>query len=289
MMKKNIVLLFLALLILWNSITLINNENFLIRTTATNQIGRKLIQQTYEHDNYTKISGYDDNIKNFVAEDILVKDDLLFIAAGDEGMIIFDITNSSSPVLVSQFYYGGSIHGVAIDDDMAYLAADFDGVQIVNISNVYKPEIIGRYIESGYFHHIYVEGNFAYVGYNAGLANGGLIILDLTSKANPLKIGKYTKDFMGRVEEITITDNYAIIIGQKSSMILDILDKSNPVEFEERLEYIYLQNSFLDGNIFYVAADIYGLLIYDITKEVILKISLLRMMLLMLFPNSLVY
>ena len=64
MLKKNILLLFLALLILWNSTTLINNENFLIRKTATNQIGRNIIQQTYEHENYTKISGYDDNLTN---------------------------------------------------------------------------------------------------------------------------------------------------------------------------------------------------------------------------------
>ena len=144
-MKKNIVLLFLTILVISNSTTLINNEYFLIKKTATNSIGRNLITQIYEHENYTKISGYDDNLKNFVAKDMLVKNDFLFIAAGGEGMIIFDITNSTSPVLVSQFYNGGSIHGISVVDDIAYLAAYLDGVQIVNISKIYKPGMIGKY------------------------------------------------------------------------------------------------------------------------------------------------
>lgn len=265
-MKKNIFSLFLALLILWNSSTLINNENFLIRKTATNQIGRNIIQQTYEHENYTKISSYDDNLKNFVAKDIQVKNDFLFIAAGIEGMIIFEITNSTSPVLVSQFYNGGSIQGISVVDDIAYLAAYDDGVQIVNISNMYKPEMIGKYSESYYFHQIYVDGNFAYAGYTSGTVGvGGIIILDLASKAKPFKIGQYLREHIGRIEEITLKENYAIIIGQASSAILDITDKTNPVELEGRLDYIYLHNSFLDGNILYIAADIYGVLIYDIT------------------------
>jgi len=266
LMKKKVLLLFLVFIILWSSSLTNKAEKMLIKETPRNQIDNILLPQSYEHMNYTKISGYDDNLKNFIAEDILVKDDFLFIAARTEGMIIFDITNISSPVLISQFYNGGSIHGIAIDDDMAYLAAYDDGIQIVNISNVYKPEIIGKYTESFFFNQIYVDGNFAYAGFNKPLAIGGMIILDLTSKTNPYKIGQYLNAHIGRIEEITFKENYAIVIGQGSSAILDITDKSNPVVLEKRLEYNFLQNSFLDGNILYVAADIYGVLIFDITN-----------------------
>ena len=215
--------------------------------------------------NYTQISEFDNNINNFIGEEIIAEDNLLFVAAGEKGLAIFDIQNNSSPKLLSTFYDGGSVDDVFIVDDLAYLAANSEGVQIINISNSNRPEIVGQYKGGGIITKIIVEGDYAYVGTNTGSV-GGILILDLSTKTLPYKIGQHFENHTGIIDDLILKDNVIITCSDWHTVFIDVSDPTNPVALSANLGYRYIQRLSLDENILYAASNIRGVLIYDLTN-----------------------
>lgn len=106
-----------------------------------------------------------------------------------EGLSIIDVSNPTSPVLLSYFPTPPGAFGFFIDEDVAYIAAG-DSVYILNISNPSSPTKISCFVpEEGNQDpmDVFVLDNYAYVA----CANGGLIILDVSNLSSPREKGRW--------------------------------------------------------------------------------------------------
>jgi len=91
------------------------------------------------------ISGGYKIVKRFVtsgyAQDVLKKDNLLYIAQGEGGLIIIDVANPEDPQTVSVTSEGvrGYSTKIAMKDSAVYLAAGKSDINVINISDPNEP------------------------------------------------------------------------------------------------------------------------------------------------------
>ncbi|WP_080942401.1 hypothetical protein [Methanosarcina barkeri] len=72
---------------------------------------------------------------------VLNIDNYGYVADGDNGLSIVDISNSSSPTIKG--YYTRAARYVSVSDNYAYVA-DLNGLMIIDISNPSSPVLKGR-------------------------------------------------------------------------------------------------------------------------------------------------
>ncbi|MBI4778078.1 PQQ-binding-like beta-propeller repeat protein [Candidatus Desantisbacteria bacterium] len=128
------------------------------------------------------------------AQDIFVIGKYAYVAAGEMGLQIFDISNPYKPSLVGGFDSAGSAQGVFVRGNYAYLADGKEGLRVVDITDPKSPKETGGLvprnpqgvkkpqdsIQPGAT-DVYVVGNYAFVA--CGI--GGLQIVDVTDPTKP--------------------------------------------------------------------------------------------------------
>jgi len=77
------------------------------------------------------------------AQKVFVEGNYAYVAYGSEGLVILDISNPSSPSLVSSLNIGNAFH-IYVEGQYAYLIVS-DSIKIVNISNPALPVLTGIY------------------------------------------------------------------------------------------------------------------------------------------------
>ncbi len=193
--------------------------------------------------------------------DLHVLGNYAYIATQSKGMRILDISDKSSPINISQYNPGSSANDVFVSGNIAYV--DFGEIQIVNVSNPLIPVQLGVYNENP--NDIYVSGNVIY----ATFGSGGLHIIDVTDPTVPTKIGNYTDG--DNAQCVFANGNYAYV-GYGSGQGFKILDISNPSlpyfvgEYGGGPPfYKWINDVQVIGSIAYLAVDMYGFEIVNIT------------------------
>ncbi|MCD6165781.1 T9SS type A sorting domain-containing protein [bacterium] len=108
------------------------------------------------------------------------------------GLKIFDISNPSNPILLSEAQgLTGSPQGIYISGHYAYVAYEIvlgpysGGLGgIVDVTDPLNPTVLANYITPGESKSVYVSGSYAY------LANGwnGLVVIDVSDPSNPVEV-----------------------------------------------------------------------------------------------------
>ncbi len=179
----------------------------------------------------TEIRQYYDELADF--KDLHIQDDLLYTAAGESGLLIFnisDIEESFKPV--SEIYkLANDTNFLLVQNDTVYLDINGEGFAIIDVSDPTYPIVLSR---------------------TARDTNTALDIID-------------SKD-------IAIKDNYAFLIGYDSGInVFDITNKSNPIHIEkyslypETSESINAQGIEIVDDVAYIAADLDGFVAFDIS------------------------
>ena len=207
----------------------------------------------------TKLSIYSTHGRAF---DVKVRDDVAFVADLQTGLHIINVSDPSSPTLLS-VYEMDNPHKIYLDEDIAYVTCwengfeiinisdpenpvqishfngsvmntfdiegdcafiDSFGLQILNISDPQNPSEIYHYYDSGNTSAVYVEENTAYLGTYIYGEFYGFTIVDVTNKTNPQKLGQYnTTDI---VAGISVVGDLALVANW--GVGLSIFNVSNP-------------------------------------------------------------
>ncbi|MGQ9701050.1 MAG: LVIVD repeat-containing protein, partial [bacterium] len=94
----------------------------------------------------------------------------LYIADGQGGLEIWDVSNQSSPYKLGYYFTPGYARGVYVSGSYAYVADGNSGLRIINVSNPSSPIEVGYYNTPGYAFGVYASGAYAYVAdWDAGL------------------------------------------------------------------------------------------------------------------------
>jgi len=118
------------------------------------------------------------------------ENNLLCVAAGEQGMPFFDITKPDNPVLVSHFAAGveNCAEGVAVKDGIVYMAMGNRGTPAVNglmLMDAHQPahlKFLGRAVFPGWVEGVCVMGTFAYVANT----NEGLRCVNVSNLSAPV-------------------------------------------------------------------------------------------------------
>ncbi len=173
------------------------------------------------------------------AYDVVVEENIAYVAAGSSGLQIVDISNPAEPVLVGSENTTGYATGIDVCQGMAYIADSSSGLQLIDVSDVVNPQSISC-IPTSDANSVMVVGNTAYV------ADGqsGLKIIDVSNFHEPFTIKSI--DTPGSANDVHIEGEFAYIAdGDNGLVIVSLLlpDVYDPVMFDNSTISYYIPRS----------------------------------------------
>jgi len=156
-----------------------------------------------------------------VVRDIELAGTYAYVAVGDGGVHIIDISSPAAPAEVGDFATYGRVDGIAVSGNYAYVASIFDDFRIFDISTPATPTEVGHYGSITIANGVYVTGDYAYVA--AG--GDGLQILDVSDPANPIWQGTYASTY---ARDVLVSGNYAYLADAYGSPNFVVVNVSNP-------------------------------------------------------------
>jgi len=192
--------------------------------------------------------------------DIKVYNDYAFIVseASGHGIQIFDLTKLRNvvnpPVIFSEdahFSGFGGAHNIVINEDTGYAygvgANTYNGgPHFVNIQDPLNPIDEGGYAAEGYSHDAQVityngpdtehNGKEIYIGAN----ESSVVIIDITNKANPIKLSEVTYASSAYTHQIWLDEDHVYLYcgdeldelnfgGNTRAIVFDLTNLDNPV------------------------------------------------------------
>jgi hypothetical protein len=200
-------------------------------------------------DIYNPILVYSDSLAREIWR-VFVKNNLVFLAADLEGLIILDITNIESPQLVSKLNLNASIVEVVVKQNIAYLGAWGSAIILVDISDPENPVELSRIDKNIDYNiddvwDIAVNGDLLF----AATENTGLKIFDISDPYNLIElltnIGHY------EAETVAVKDSI-VYVGTAGILAYNISNIEEPKSIF-LLEGVYASDIFIEGNLAYCA------------------------------------
>ncbi len=143
------------------------------------------------------------------ASDLRVKGDYAFVAAGDEGLVVFRISNLDNITAVAKLSLGSGAFAIDLAGSTVCVAGGSGHFWTIDISAPTQPKLLGSYLapgaDSAVAWKLQVTGNFAFVA--AG--QGGVQVIDLSDLTKPTAAGGFGT--FDEVQGIFIANNLAIV------------------------------------------------------------------------------
>lgn len=141
------------------------------------------------------------------AWDVTVRGGYAYVADGTGGLQIFDVSNPSAPSLVGSLTLPGTAKGVDIDPEryLAVIAAGTNGVHVIDIQDVTAPKLLGT-AAGGDVRDVAIDGNYAFLAdYERSFTS-----IDLSLPASPVVVSSTQLTTGGRLQDITLSENFAL-------------------------------------------------------------------------------
>jgi hypothetical protein len=217
------------------------------------------------------------------------------------GLRILNISRPSSPVPVGHVMLPDRIEGIFLSGSKAYVANGTSGLRIVDVINPAAPTIVGTFSDPHWVACVYASGNYAYVGAGSNLRildvsiptspslrgsynvsdqiNGvfvsgglayvvsnyaGLHILNVSNPRAPSYLGNYNTP--GTAKSVWVSGSRAYIADEGALRIVSVSTPTSPTTLGSCSGG---QDVCVSGNLAYVAADIYGLRIYNVSNPAV--------------------
>ncbi len=158
-----------------------------------------------------------------------VQDGLLFLAAGDAGLQVFDLTDPEDPQLLDSIDTGGSARQVEVADGAAFVAAGAGGFRAIDVSDPTDLSDLDSAVGAEPAADFFLQGDFAFVAEGAA----GLAIYDISDPANIELLGS-AADFGddGAIQDaagVAVRDNWAFVSDATGGLfVLDVTDRTDP-------------------------------------------------------------
>lgn len=140
---------------------------------------------------------------------IAVQGSYVYLAAGDDGLRVIDVSNRTSPAEVAAYSPSASAYAwdVAVQGSYAYLAAGSEGLRVIDISTPATPTPRGQ-LASCCAKHVTVVGDSAYLG-----TSDTLLIVDVSDPTDPALLGSLalSDQFSRIISEIDVAGDVAYV------------------------------------------------------------------------------
>ena len=234
------------------SFTLTFNETFQTLTyrndSITNSTGWGKDFLFLPHQEVINLSNYDYNFD--VINSIKSEGNLLFLADNSLGLKLLNISNPSSPTLISQFgdTYNLTLD-VAIQGKYAYIADGEDGLEIIDISNPIALKKINSWSNGYNITNILISNSLAFLS----VQDVGIEILNISNPHTLTRVGNWSNN--KTPINVVVKDTYLFVATENYKLeILDFSDLNNiinvgelpitnkPYQIRIKDDYVYLAN-----------------------------------------------
>jgi hypothetical protein len=182
-----------------------------------------------EYDNDAMFAGY---VRGSHAQGMVPAGNNLFVAGGEAGLQVINISNPAIAQVLAQFHPGGYGPAITVVGDYAYVAEQrrFTGsnwiggdFQIIDVNNPANPAQVSNY-------PVGEARDVAVLGTNACVVTGSFLVLDISDRANPKLAGEYRA---GALIRVALSGDYAYVVGKPFNgrgglHVIDLRDPSNP-------------------------------------------------------------
>ncbi len=192
--------------------------------------------------------------------DVVVAGDHAFVADGNSGLQVIDISDPANPTFADSYNTSGSAYGVAVAGNHAFVADGDAGLQVIDISDPTNLALAGTYDTPDYARCVAIAGDQVY------LANGtsGLLVIDISDPTNPTLAGSY--DTSGVAYGVAVAGNYAFVADFTSGFqVIDISDPTNPTLAGSYDTLGDASDVVISGDHAFIAAGSGGLQVLDIS------------------------
>ncbi|MBT7617435.1 MAG: T9SS type A sorting domain-containing protein [Calditrichaeota bacterium] len=202
------------------------------------------------------------------ANNIYINGTLLFVADGESGLRIFDISDQENIVELGSVDTDGEALSVYVIGDFAYVCDGPGGLVIINISDPENPSMAASYDSPGIAYYVYVIGDHAYI------ADGesGLLIINISDLENLQLIGTYNTP--GVAIYVTVIEDYVYLADMNGGFfVINISDPQNPALAGTIDTEGTVYNFHIIGNYVFMVDGDGGVLIIDISDPGDMRIA----------------
>ena len=192
------------------------------------------------------------------SQDIAIKDNIAYIAAGVNGIQVVDVTNSTNPQVLTSYTLPGTSQRISISGDYAYLAAGSAGLRVVDISNPSAPFEAGFYDTPDNAMDVSVAGRFASVADGWG----GVRVINISDLTHLTQVGAY--EVPTQPNDIAEVGSYAFIAANDGLWVMDVSHPTDPALINSFATPGRAVALLLAGNVAYVADFDHGVRVVDI-------------------------
>jgi hypothetical protein len=155
------------------------------------------------------------------AKSLFHADGFIFLACGEEGVKILDVSDPASPLLVGDRDTPGYAMDICVSGTYAYVADWSTGLLIVSIADPEEPTLVGGYDKVDLTNSVTVSDGVAYV------TNGSLNIFDVTDPYAPALLAIH--ETSGWALDVALTDTLALVADGASGLeVIDVAHASRP-------------------------------------------------------------
>jgi len=160
---------------------------------------------------------------------VYVADGLAYVADYMTGLSVFDISDKSNPIKISELNLSGDGMDVFVSGKFAYVTCGYSGLQIIDISDIKNMKVLSSFKAEDssldYAARLYVKDNIVFLADSVG----GFKIIDASIPDAPEIISKFGSTYQGSIEDVIVYGNNAFLADYRAGFIIvDITDLKNP-------------------------------------------------------------
>lgn len=159
-----------------------------------------------------------------VVRDGVVDENYIYLAAGEAGIAIVDVSDASSPVTTTMFDTSGVVNGIAIYDDRVFIANGPAGLQVIDVTDPSVPVLMGRLENGSSISTVAMspDGTKAFIADD----NNELLIVSVTNPNSLETLASLDVDQVLDIE-VSADGNLLYLATIRGLSIVDIADLSN--------------------------------------------------------------
>lgn len=162
------------------------------------------------------------------AQDVMVSGARAYVADGDFGLQIIDVTNPAAPNILGAVDTPGTARGVDVSGNLVIVADDFpdSAVRIVDVTSPATPQVVGSVDIPLEAKDVVIRNTLAYVA----AFGGGFYVVDFSIPTNPQIVGSDPANF--RPQDIELSGPFALaadVAFPNAVPIVDVSDSTSPL------------------------------------------------------------
>ncbi len=194
--------------------------------------------------------------------DIVTDGALAFIAAGEGGLVAYDLSDPAAPQMLSAVDPGSAVTSVDVDGDIVLAGCEDGSTVLFDVTDPSAPQVIDLLALEGAALAVSVHGAVAFEGSRGGMVRS----LSLAELAGPevQQVGETTLQCNPRA--MALQGDYAYVTSNNALvLVVDVSDPGQPVVRGRVGEGEEAGGLVVRGGFAYVAAGWSGLVVVDVT------------------------